>query len=341
MVAALGYHFTSMYVGGGTPTVLPDELVQTIDLAKELFGINEVSCETNPNHLTPEIIDLLKDRVQRLSVGVQSFDDGLLTQMNRCQKFGSGEQILEKIQSAAPHFQSLNVDMIFNFPNQTPEILQADIRKVIESGAQQATFYPLMSSPSVAQSLERSVGKLDFRREGAFYQCIQNGLAGHFTPMSAWTFRRNGAGLIDEYIVNTEEYVGIGTGVFSYLDGSLYVSTFSLGEYQSLYEAGRMGVIARQKYNKHAQMRYRLMTGLFGMHCNRQVFKQRFGVFPEVGLWLEMLFLKLSGAFAGNKQMTLSPFGRYLTVVIMREFFTGVNHLRDAARQALSPEERG
>ena len=150
ILAELGYRFSSLYFGGGTPTVLPDELVETIDLANELFGIDEVSCETNPNHLTPEIIDLIKDRVQRLSVGVQSFDDGLLKQMNRYEKFGSGAQLLENIRNAAPFFLSLNVDMIFNFPSQTPEILRDDVRLVIESGAQQTTFYPLMTSPSVA-----------------------------------------------------------------------------------------------------------------------------------------------------------------------------------------------
>ena len=55
MAHRLGYHFTSLYIGGGTPTILIDELCETIDLARELFPIGEVSCETNPNHLTPEI----------------------------------------------------------------------------------------------------------------------------------------------------------------------------------------------------------------------------------------------------------------------------------------------
>ena len=141
---------------------------QTIDLARELFGVDEVSCETNPNHLNPEIVDLLKDRVQRLSVGVQSFDDGLLKQMNRYEKFGSGASILESIRRAAPYFKSLNVDMIFNFPSQTPQILRDDIRAVIESGAQQVTFYPLMSSPSVKRSMSNSVGELMPAREADF-----------------------------------------------------------------------------------------------------------------------------------------------------------------------------
>ena len=127
MAHRLGYRFTSLYIGGGTPTILIDELCETIDLARELFPIGEVSCETNPNHLTPEIIEKLEGRVQRLSVGVQSFDNELLREMGRYQKFGSGEQIQEKIRQAAPHFPSLNVDMIYNFPNQTEEILRRDL----------------------------------------------------------------------------------------------------------------------------------------------------------------------------------------------------------------------
>jgi coproporphyrinogen III oxidase-like Fe-S oxidoreductase len=119
MVAALGYDFPALYIGGGTPTILIDELVQTIDLARELFDIKEVSTETNPNHLIPEILEPLKDRVQRFSVGVQSFDDGLLKQMDRYDKYGSGAEILERIQSINGFFHSLNVDMIFNFPSQT------------------------------------------------------------------------------------------------------------------------------------------------------------------------------------------------------------------------------
>ncbi len=135
--------------------------------------IGEVSCETNPNHLIPEIIEKLEGRVQRLSVGVQSFDDQLLREMGRLHKFGSGEQILEKIREAAPHFPSLNVDMIYNFPNQTEDDPAPRPAMVIkDSGAQQTTFYPLMTSPSVAKSLDRSVGKVDYGREARYYQIV-------------------------------------------------------------------------------------------------------------------------------------------------------------------------
>ena len=90
MLKDLGYDFESLYIGGGTPTIMLDELCKTIDLARDNFNIKEVSSETNPNHLVQAATSMqLKGRVQRLSVGVQSFDNGLLKQMDRYDKYGS------------------------------------------------------------------------------------------------------------------------------------------------------------------------------------------------------------------------------------------------------------
>ncbi len=341
ILAGLGYRFSSLYIGGGTPTILPEELVATIDLARDLFGVLEISCETNPNHLNPEIVPLLKDRVQRLSVGVQSFDDGLLKQMNRYEKFGSGTGILESIRYAAPFFKSLNVDMIFNFPSQTPEILRNDIQSAIASGAQQVTFYPLMTSPSVRQSLANSVGVLKPAREADYYAMISAGMAKDFIPLSAWTFARGGTSLIDEYIVDNEEYVAVGSGSFSYLDDTLYASTFSLNEYGQRVAAGQMAVTGAQPFSKRQQMRYRMMMDMFGLRFDRTSFKERFGVSAERGLWLEMAFFKLLGAFTRQDPAIPTPVGRYLSLVIMREFFSGVDRVRDIARASLTSADRG
>jgi menaquinone C8-methyltransferase len=342
MAHGLGYRFTSLYIGGGTPTIDIDELAETIDLARELFPIGEVSCETNPNHLTENHIQKLAGRVQRLSVGVQSFDNELLAQMGRYHKFGSGEEIQAQIRAAAPFFPSLNVDMIYNFPNQTEEILKRDIQMVIDSGAQQTTFYPLMSSRSVVRALDHSVGRVDYGREARYFELILNQLSGEFTPMSAWTFLRGGTGMIDEYIVDSEEYVGLGSGAFSYLDGKLYVNTFSPREYGRAIDAGHMSVSASQMYGRREQMRYRFMMELFSLRFNRARFQEIFGAPPEWSLFIEMLFMLLTGSFSryNRESIDLTTRGKYLSVVMMREFFAGVNNVRDEARKALSEEER-
>ena len=342
MVSDLGYKFESLYVGGGTPTIIVEELVETIELAKQLFDINEVSCETNPNHLTPEVLNQLKGRVDRLSVGVQSFDDGLLKQMSRYNRFGSGQEILEKIQNSVGILPSLNVDMIFNFPSQTEDILRKDIEMIIASGADQTTFYPLMSSPSVEKSLVKSVGKVDYQREAGFYQIIQEELGKEFTARSAWTYSRGRSTLIDEYIVQYEEYLAVGSGSFSYLGGKLFVNTFSVNEYNDFIQSGRMSVNATHQFSKKDRMLYRFMMELFDLKLNKKRFKEDFNVSVKAGLWLEYLFMNIAGAFEKSKDeyLHLSPKNRYLLVVMMREFFSGVNNVRDQARGNLSPQER-
>ena len=342
MVAALGYDFESMYVGGGTPTIDIDELVATIDLAKELFSIKEVSSETNPNHLYPQWMDPLDGRVQRLSVGVQSLDDGLLKQMDRYDKYGSAEAILERLQAMEGRFHSLNADMIFNFPSQTAEMLQRDVELVKQTGVNQVTFYPLMASPAVRESLRRTVGKVDYAREAEYYQLIAAGLADKFTPASAWTFSRTGGGMIDEYIVDYEDYVGIGSGAFSFLDGAIYVNSFSLASYSEQIEAGRTPALQSRVFEKKDRMRYRFLMALFGMRLDKKQFIEDFGVSIELGLAVEIAYMRTVGAFAVDNadELVLSAKGRYLLVAMMREFFVGVNNLRDQARAGISTAER-
>ncbi len=342
MVADLGYDFESMYIGGGTPTILIDELVATIDLARELFAIKEVSCETNPNHLLPDYMEPLRERVQRMSVGVQSFDDGLLKQMDRYDKYGDGALTLRRVQAMEGFFQSLNVDMIFNFPSQTQAILRRDIEMVKESGGNQTTFYPLMASPVVARSLARTVGAVDYRREEKFFHLIAEGLADTFEPSSAWTFSRIGGGMIDEYIVDYEEYVGLGSGAFSFLNGAMYCETFSLRDYAAAADAGRQGVVTWRQFGKREQMRYRFLMELFGLRMDKKKFERDYAGSPDKLLPLEMTFMRMSGGFATDDadEATLTLTGRYLMVALMREFFVGVNNVRDQARSALTAEER-
>ena len=342
MVADMGYGFSSMYIGGGTPTVMPEELAATIDLAKELFDIGEVSTETNPNHLTDEILSVLEGRVDRLSVGVQSLDDDLLQQMKRFDAYGSAEETLAGIEVAAGRLTTLNIDMIFNLPSLSDDVLKRDIETLKATGADQVTYYPLMVSPSVERPLERALGKVDYEREERQYRLLSRTLSDAYTPTSAWAFSRTSGGMIDEYIVDHDEYVGIGSGSFSYLRDELYANPFSLRAYAEAVEGGRLSVDAHMPLARADRRRYRLMMDLFGLRLDKKAFRERVGAPVERALWAEYLFLKASGAFARDdaEALELSETGRYLLVVMMREFFIGVNGIRDLARARLPADER-
>lgn len=351
MLQDLGYDFASLYIGGGTPTILVDELALTIELARDLFSVADVSCETNPNHLVPEVTDRLRGLVDRMSVGVQSFDDSLLRQMRRYDKYGSADQILERLQRCAEDrpFQSLNVDMIFNFPSQTEQMLRHDLDMVKECGCNQTTFYPLMASPAVERNLKATVGNVDYGRERRMYEIICEVLTAgedaRFEFGSAWTFnerasnRAAGAGeadpIIDEYIVDFEEYPAIGSGGMAFLDRALYVNTFSLDAYSQLVGSGQMSVASVKRFSKRDHMRYRFMMQLFGLELDKQQWRRDFGCGVASGLLAEYAFMKAAGAFAVDdaERITLTPKGRYLLVAMMRQFFVGVNSVRDKARE--------
>jgi menaquinone C8-methyltransferase len=358
MLKDLGYDFESIYVGGGTPTVMIDELCETLDLARDNFNIKEVASETNPNHLAQPWLDKMKGRVQRLSVGVQSFDNDLLKQMDRYEKYGSGEEILERIAEAESYFDSLNVDMIFNFPSQTEDVLMADLEKIALSGCRQTTFSPLYVSSATTRKMASTLGAMDYEREHRYYQILDGVLAGGDDPLfertTLWTFTRSGqegASLcgfenptpqIDEYQVNYDEYPAIGSGSITHLNGCLYVNNFSIKDYNAAIESGRMSIMGKTKMSKRDLMRYRFLLDLYKLRLDKKQFAKDFGCSVERGLPAEMAFMRLNGAFATDnaEELPLTPKGRYLTVVMYRQFLSGMNNLRDQARAALKGSER-
>ena len=345
MVKELGYNFDATYIGGGTPTVLLDELATTIDFAKELFpDIKDVSSETNPTDLGDELFDALSSRVDRLSVGVQSFDDDLLQYMSRYKTTGSAEETLAAVQSTQGKFASFNVDMIFNFPTQSFESLQRDLELVKQTGCNQTTFYPLLASPLRRKQMAKDIGKVDFKREYEMYKIVCEELYGAgFVGSSAWTFSADKDMIIDEYIVDYPEYVGVGSGAMSYLRGQNYTNTFSLREYHDRIAQGKMPIAntTQGSKSKIVDMRYYFATKLFGLRLDKQEFRDRFGVDIARGLPLEMTFMRLAGAFAtdNESELTLTDKGRYLTVVMMRETLAGSNDYRDKMRQSLPKDE--
>ena len=247
-----GFEFVDVYIGGGTPTVIPEQLVETLEFIRSLYAIEQISVETNPNHLASSTIDDLRMAgVNRLSVGVQSFDDRLLKEMGRYENYGGGIEITERLKSAYGTFDTLNVDMIFNQPHQTTDSLDRDIEILMSNEiADQVSFYPIMPAPATTKAMKRTMGTVTFRNERAMYRRILAGLQAKYQPSTAWCFSRE-HGLVDEYIVDHEEYIGVGSGAFSYIDGNFYSSSFSINRYIETIRSGRSGHCDEQKAQRN------------------------------------------------------------------------------------------
>ena len=337
--ARAGFAFSGVYFGGGTPTIEPQELLTTIALVREQFGVREISVETNPRELRPALLSALQQAgVTRLSVGVQSFDDDLLRQMGRYEKYGGGAEAAECIRRAAGLFPTLNIDLIFNQPHQTLVSLTRDLDIFRTVGANQISCYPLMSAPSVRRRMTAEMGTADPRRLRTFYETIGRELAPDHVPVSAWCFNRHGHGG-DEYIIAAENYVGVGSGAFSYLDGTLHVTTFSLAAYERRIAAGQTGIVTRHPLSPTDQMRYALLVRMFGLGLDREWALRRYGKTFFRRLRGELLTLEWLGAARRDARgYRLTGRGMYWLMLMMSEFFQSVNAYRDAMRAHVHAE---
>lgn len=329
----LGYDFGAIYVGGGTPTILIDELEETITLARASFQIRELSVETNPNHLTEDrLAALQRAGVNRLSVGVQSFDDGLLKKMDRYDKYGSGAEIAGRLRQTLGRFGTINADMIFNFPTQTSAMLDRDLDTLREIGIDQVTWYPLMVSDSTRQKVMETLGCMDEGQEERFYHQIVGRLVPAYRFSSAWCFSLRKA-MIDEYIVDYDEYAGLGSGSIGYLGGTCYANTFDINSYIAQLDRGELPLAASRIFSVRDRIRYDFLMKLFGTRLNRVELRKKYdGRFLRL-LWPDLLAFSLIGALSWRApDIVLTKRGRYAWVVLMREFFTAVNNFRDYCR---------
>ena len=324
-----GFEFSTFYFGGGTPTVLIYELLAFIDYLKKNFEVKQISVETTAREVNEENVNLLKESgVNRLSIGVQSFHDSILKAMGRYAL--NGEEIKERISVAKGKFDTLNLDFIFNFPSQSMKQLEADLEIFASLGIEQATFYPLMPSPHKRSALERRFNKIDTSQEKRFYDVILKELASSgYSPSTVWCFSR-GTRMIDEYVVDFDDYIGIGCGSVSLFRGNFYVNSFSLNRYEGFLKENKLPIIRWRKLSERELLYYYFLSKLFGMKIDTRKFRHKFNADMHEKLRRELLFFKLFGLIQETDgRIALTQRGMYPVNVMMREFFSSLNGLRE------------
>ena len=137
---------TSIYFGGGTPSlVAPAEIESLINRAKRLFDcstVTEITIEANPDDLTEEYVEALaRTSVNRVSLGVQSFDDRVLSFMNRRHTAAEAEVAVQRLRAAG--FDNISIDIIFGVAGFGDEALANSIDRAIALGAEHISAYHL------------------------------------------------------------------------------------------------------------------------------------------------------------------------------------------------------
>ena len=150
----------TLYLGGGTPSLLPPaDLATILDAVHAHFdtsGLTEVTLEANPEDLTPGTPAALRDLgINRLSLGIQSFFDEDLTFMNRAHDAAQAERAVGWVADA---FKSFSVDLIFGVPRQPFEHWGANLEKALRLGAPHISACSLTVEPRTPLAKQVQLG---------------------------------------------------------------------------------------------------------------------------------------------------------------------------------------
>ncbi|MDE7097084.1 MAG: radical SAM family heme chaperone HemW, partial [Muribaculaceae bacterium] len=152
--------FRTVYVGGGTPSLMPcEEFVRLFDNLKPyLKDIEEFTIEVNPDDVNEKYLQVWKSAgVNRLSIGIQSFDDKVLTSLGRLHDASSACRAYEL---SRRYFDNISVDLMFGLPGQTVDMWTADLKKVVAMRPEHISAYSLMYEEGTALTLMRDCGRV-------------------------------------------------------------------------------------------------------------------------------------------------------------------------------------
>jgi len=158
-----GLALASVYLGGGTPSLLaPDSLARLVAAVRQAFparGEVEVTLEVNPSTVERERLPGFGAAgVNRLSVGIQSFDDLVLRRLGRAHRAEEGHATLRAARVAG--FANVSLDLIFGVPDQSPAAFEADLDAVERFAPEHVSTYALTFEPGTPFGRARAEGRL-------------------------------------------------------------------------------------------------------------------------------------------------------------------------------------
>lgn len=145
-----GRRILSVFIGGGTPSLMSaatmDQLLTQLRMLLPLDALAEITVEANPGTVEAERFAAYRaSGVNRLSLGIQSFDDRML---NRIGRIHDGEEAARAIEVASKHFERVNLDLMYALPEQTLAMALADLERALDFAPEHLSCYHLTLEPN-------------------------------------------------------------------------------------------------------------------------------------------------------------------------------------------------
>jgi len=149
----------SVYLGGGTPSLCPPEILADVLVALPIQTEAEITIEANPGTLTgPALRELIEAGVNRLSIGMQTFQERLASGLGRGHTVRDGRAMIAEAKRAG--LRSWSIDLMFALPSQRMDELEADLAEIIEIEPPHVSLYGLTYEPGTPLAGARDAGSL-------------------------------------------------------------------------------------------------------------------------------------------------------------------------------------
>ncbi|MCP5054996.1 MAG: radical SAM protein [bacterium] len=276
----------SIYFGGGTPTVLPNPLLDDfVGYFANRFGGKEkleFCVESSIQALNRRKIDILEKYANRVSIGVQSFDNNILKIVERIHSAEKAEEILREM---VPRFNSINIDLIYGLHDQSLDLWLDSVQKSIDIGVQSVTTYRLniRETPAIIETFRKEPDR--FPDENMCRRMYEEAremyeAAGYKENLVGWFLKPQ----VKDTTVYRERWekqspcIAFGPGLDNYAADHFYQSILNHDKYIEAVNAGKLPITLFYKLDLEKQLIWYVLAQL---KSNSPIYKdvivKRFG----------------------------------------------------------------
>lgn len=287
------YTVTTIYFGGGTPSILNPEyiknILQEIESSFKILDDAEITIEINPGTVNEEKLKKYKEYgINRLSIGLQSANDKILKKIGRIHDYKQFEEIFFYAKKCG--FKNINVDLMIGLPTQTIEDVKQTLEKIIQKNPEHISVYSLIIEEGTIIEKLINENKLQLPNEETeriMYWTVVNELKENgYNQYEISNFSKK----TYESKHNTncwkqKQYVGLGTSAHSYLNKKRYSNTNNIEEYIKNIQENNISknITIHEEQTEELTMNEYMLLGLRmiqGININE--FKQKFKTDPTI-----------------------------------------------------------
>ena len=287
------YTVTTIYLGGGTPSILNPEyiknILQEIKSSFKILDDAEITIEINPGTVNEEKLKRYKEYgINRLSIGLQSANDKILKNIGRIHDYKQFEETFFFARKCG--FKNINVDLMIGLPTQAIEDVKQTLEKIIQKNPEHISVYSLIIEEGTTIEKLINENKLqlpDEETERIMYWTVVNELKENgYNQYEISNFSKK----TYESKHNTncwkqKQYIGLGTSAHSYLNKKRYSNTNNIEEYIKNIQESTISknITIHEEQTEESTMNEYMLLGLRmiqGININE--FKQKFKTDPTI-----------------------------------------------------------